>query len=375
MGHRQRYRETIQFGHPDKIPFSPGGPRESTLITWHQQGLAQDMDWQTVLYETLGIPVQRDLGISKTLFDLELFPTFEEKVLEHRNGHYIVQDWMGAIVEISDEYDMTYLRSARDFVTRKWHQFPVTTRADWQEKIAWRYDAQEKERVSPDLFDVVKTAQDTDEVVTMVIKGPFWQLREWCGMEGLCMLMVEKPDFVQDMIDFWRVFVVDMMNRMLPVVQPDSIMVSEDMAYKAHSMISPRMTRKFLLPVWKDWVELIRSYGDTILMVDSDGYIGELLPLFIEAGFESTWPVEVAAGNDIVKFREVYGHQIAFGGGVDKRAISAGGAVMLAELDRLRSVIEGGGYIPGCDHGVPPDISWPNFIRYSRRLAELTGWG
>lgn len=27
-----------------------------------------------------------------------------------------------------------------------------------------------------------------------------------------------------------------------------------------------------------------------------------------------------------------------------------------------------------CDHGVPPDISWPNFVEYSRLLAELTGW-
>jgi hypothetical protein len=27
-----------------------------------------------------------------------------------------------------------------------------------------------------------------------------------------------------------------------------------------------------------------------------------------------------------------------------------------------------------CDHGVPPDISWSNFIEYSRLLAKLTGW-
>jgi len=47
-----------------------------------------------------------------------MMPTFEEKVLERRNGHLIIQDWMGAITEISDEYDFTYIRAARDFVTR-----------------------------------------------------------------------------------------------------------------------------------------------------------------------------------------------------------------------------------------------------------------
>ena len=32
------------------------------------------------------------------------------------------------------------------------------------------------------------------------------------------------------------------------------------------------------------------------------------------------------------------------------------------ELKRLRPVIKSGGYIPGCDHGVPHDVSWENYI-------------
>jgi hypothetical protein len=41
---------------------------------------------------------------------------------------------------------------------------------------------------------------------------------------------------------------------------------------------------------------------------------------------------------------------------------------------RLEPVVRGGGYIPGCDHGVPPDVSWPDFLHYARLLAEMTGW-
>jgi hypothetical protein len=43
-------------------------------------------------------------------------------------------------------------------------------------------------------------------------------------------------------------------------------------------------------------------------------------------------------------------------------------------MARLRPVIEDGGYIPGCDHGVPHDVSWPDFVNYTRLLAEATGW-
>jgi uroporphyrinogen decarboxylase len=111
-----------------------------------------------------------------------------------------------------------------------------------------------------------------------------------------------------------------------------------------------------------------------VVTIDSDGYIGELIPLWIEAGFDGTWPVEAAAGNDLPTYRKIYGKKMAYGGGIDKRILAAGGQAMREELMRLAPVIRDGGYIPGCDHGVPPDISWPNFVEYTRLLAQLTGW-
>ena len=86
-------------------------------------------------------------------------------------------------------------------------------------------------------------------------------------------------------------------------------------------------------------------------------------------------PVEVAAGNDIVKFREKYGKKMAYRGGIDKRAIAAGGRIMEEEVMRVvPPLLKDGGFIPSCDHGVPPDISWQNYIEYSRLLAKLCGW-
>ena len=65
---------------------------------------------------------------------------------------------------------------------------------------------------------------------------------------------------------------------------------------------------------------------------------------------------------------------MAFRGGVDKRAIAKGGAAIEGEIARIRPVIASGGYIPGCDHGVPSDVSWPDFVRYVGLLARATGW-
>ena len=92
--------------------------------------------------------------------------------------------------------------------------------------------------------------------------------------------------------------------------------------------------------------------------MDSDGKIDELIPIWIDVGINACGPTEVAAGNDIVEFRRDLGDRMAYTGGIDKRANAAGGDTMRAELTRVvPPLLEQGGIIPGCDHGVPPDIS------------------
>jgi hypothetical protein len=103
MNPRQRHRETLLFGNPDKIPLSPGGPRESTLRAWHQQGLPEDVHYHAYLMAQLGIQPEKTQPRVGLDVSFKMIPQFEEKVIEHRDGHYIVQDWMGAITEISDE--------------------------------------------------------------------------------------------------------------------------------------------------------------------------------------------------------------------------------------------------------------------------------
>jgi uroporphyrinogen-III decarboxylase len=375
MTARERFVASLTFARPDKYTLIPGGPRESTLQAWRQQGLPAGADWHAYLLETLGIPQEStqprlDLGVS-----FKMIPTFEEKVLEHKNGHYIVQDWMGAITEISDQFDYTYIRAARDFVTRKWHSFPVTCRQDWEEKIRWRYDPDTSTRFPDDFAERCRLLRERDYPLAIGINGPFWQMREWCGFEGLCMMLIEDPELVHDMAAFWTEFVMRMLEPILEQVAPDYIEFNEDMAYKAHSMISPAMTRAFLLPSYRTWVPAIKASGCPIVSVDSDGYIAELIPLWVEVGINCTRPLEVAAHNDVLVYRREFGTKLAYRQAIDKRCVAVGGDVMRNEVFRVvPPLLREGGFIPGVDHGVPPDISWPNFVAFTRLLAEFTGW-
>ncbi len=376
MNPRQRYIETLTFGTPDKIPFAPGGPRESTMKAWKEQGFPSEVDradWFSHLLETLGIQPEQTQPKIEPSVDFTMIPRFEEKVIEHKNEHYIVQDWKGNVCEISDEYDVTYLQSPKDFVTRRWIKCPVENRDDW-EQMKGRYDVDAPERFGDDFERRCEKVADRDYILKFAFPGPFWQMREWCGFEGLCFMMIEQPDLVAEMAEFWSDFVSDVLGRILEHVTPDVIHISEDMAYKAKSMISPKMTRQFCMPSWERWTRQAFSAGCPIVDMDSDGFIGELIPLWIESGINVCDPIEVAAHNDINEFRRRFGHEIAYCGGVDKRAMAKGRQVIRDELKRIEPVVKDGGFIPSCDHAVPSDVSWPDFVDYSRLLAQMTGW-
>ena len=398
MNQRERYINALTYKPVDRCPLEPGYPRESTLRRWRVEGLPEGADYYRHVMELLGIEMEYPAPIEHGVVT-RMIPVFDEEVLSHENGHYIVRDWMGAITEISDQYDYTYIRNAIDFVTRKWHKFPVETPEDFAE-MKKRYNPDDPSRLPAGAHDMKQSLSGRDYITRFSVNGPFWQLREWLGFENLCTAFIERPDFVREMIDFWRGYVLRLFDIASALIPFDCFAISEDMAFKAHSMISPAMAREFLLPVYKEWVTAAKRRGVKIIDMDSDGYVAELIPIWIEAGINVCDPIEVAAHNDIAIYRSEFGDRMAYKGGVDKRAIAAGGSVMEREVARVAApfvsgsvaapfmadssapfiadgagpLLTAGGLIPGCDHGVPHDISFANYIEYTRLLAQITGW-
>jgi hypothetical protein len=377
MTERERWLATLQFRPVDRVPLEPGLGRESTLRRWHSEGLPAEVadGDRAAAFAFREAGGRQDLPRPGVGFpvDFRLVPQYEERVLERRGRTQIVQDWKGNVCEIGAEFDVTYLRTAVDFVTRRWIRCPVQSRSDWLD-VARRYDAREPSRLPTDAEALGRRLRGRTWPVTISVSGPFWQLREWLGFEGLCALFYDDPPFLREMLSFWSGFVSRMLERTFSVFVPDEVHLSEDMAFKGFSMISPAMVREHLLPVWSRWGKLAREAGVPVYSMDSDGFVGELVPIWAEAGIHVCDPVEVAAGNDIVELRRRHGRLMAFRGGIDKRAIARGGSAIEAEIERVGPVVRDGGYIPGCDHGVPADVSWPDFVRYVGLLARATGW-
>jgi len=121
-------------------------------------------------------------------------------------------------------------------------------------------------------------------------------------------------------------------------------------------------------------VEFFRAHGTKYFAVDSDGDPTVLIPLMMDAGVDTVWPIERASNVSPQQWRKQFGKSLRLWGGVDKRILTQGKDAIRNHLREFIPLIEQGGFIPTIDHTVPPDVSWDNFRYYMdcKRLL-LTG--
>ena len=147
----------------------------------------------------------------------------------------------------------------------------------------------------------------------------------------------------------------------------------EDMCYRNGPLISPSMFREFMLPRYCRITGLAQSRGVDLSFVDSDGDVEELIPLWLESGISGVYPMEVAAGMDVVRLRREYGKDLLMTGGIDKRVLARDRKAIDEELEAKIPLAEQGGYIPHIDHAIPHDVPYRNFAYYWDRKKELLG--
>jgi uroporphyrinogen decarboxylase len=85
-------------------------------------------------------------------------------------------------------------------------------------------------------------------------------------------------------------------------------------------------------------------------------------------------PIEVGTwGANIAPWRKQYGPEIRGVGGMDKRVFARDRAAIETEVQRLKPLIELGGYVPCPDHRIAPDSKWENVQYYCDRMHQVFG--
>ena len=88
------------------------------------------------------------------------------------------------------------------------------------------------------------------------------------------------------------------------------------------------------------------------------------------------YPIEIGTwGADPVRYRREYGRQLLMMGGFDKHILARSKQAIEAEIRRLAPLVEEGGFIPFCDHRVPPDVPYEHYLHYLTKAREIWGRG
>jgi uroporphyrinogen decarboxylase len=142
------------------------------------------------------------------------------------------------------------------------------------------------------------------------------------------------------------------------------------MSGKNGPLIGPNIFKEFMSPCYIRIIDFLKTKGVEHFIVDTDGNVEKLIPLFLEAGITGMLPFERQAGNDLLAIRKAY-PRLQMMGGFNKNLLTEDTNVIDKELNVIREMVKMGGYIPYCDHLVPPNVPWENYHYFRERLKEI----
>ncbi len=364
MTHRERMLATFRFEPVDRVPDWEFGAWQQTIERWHTEGLPAEYDdpWGAIAqyFGTDEAGLGGDLGLN-----VGLLPAFESKLLEEKGDHIIVQDGDGAIAEM--------LRPELGASIPHYLRYAIETRADWERLRDERLNPDSPGRAPADLEERCAQTHDPERPTLLWCGSVYGWIRNWMGLEGVSIAIAEDTPWVVEMMRHLGDLRNGLFERIAGKARIDCGVWWEDMCFNKGPLVSPRWFDEHMVPEYRRTTKLLREgCGCEFHQLDCDGNIHALVPGWLAGGVNVMYPVE-AAHSDGHRIRAEFGQRVPLRGYFDKRALIAGKEAIDREFDRLRPLLEGGGFIPHTDHLVPPDVSWENYVHYRRRKCEFIG--
>ncbi|MBD3175467.1 MAG: hypothetical protein GF320_09810 [Armatimonadia bacterium] len=350
----------MQYQRVDRIPFFEFGYWDATLSEWHAQGLPPEVNNEAAAYEYFGIENWHTAPINTGLL-----PGFAQEVLREDEERIVVRDASRCTYEINKKGH----RSIPHYI-----DFGLKTREDWKEWVD-KLDPDAPGRYPENWDELAARYNQRDYPLAIPIGSMIGVPRNWIGFENIAMMCYDDPGLLEEIIEKLCTLVCGVLERALKDVEFDFGAGWEDICFNSGPIISPKFFDEWIVPRYERITDLLAKHGCHISWTDCDGNIVPIIPHFLRGGINCMFPVEVAGGSDPVEMREKFGTDLLMVGGVCKRKLAEGPAAIDAELERLRPVVEEGGFIPTVDHRVPADVSLENYKYYIKVKRALLKCG
>ena len=360
MNARERFHATCKFEPVDRpFRFETIGFWPETIDRWHGEGLPEEVEVISA-YVHFGMDLRMPFFIGGG-YDAGFVPAFEEKVIEETDEYRIVMNTCG---NVQKEF------KGGHSTLPQFLEFPVKDMKTFEE-VKWRLDPATPERLG-NWHETADFYNEAEIPVYLYMCGLFGQARHLLGFENLMFAYYDSPELMHAIGENWVTLHTGVIEQMTSSAKIDAIDIWEDMSYRNGPMIGPTLFEEFMSPYYRRVIDCARSCGIEVFEVDSDGNMDVLTPLFLDVGVNKLLPFEVQAGMDIREVRKKYGKRLIIEGGLDKRALALGIDAIKEEVEsKVPVLLRDGGYFPGIDHYVPPDVSLKNFEFFLDLVREM----
>ena len=353
---REEYLAYITFGEFERPLFVElFGPLVGLPEEWRQQGASEE----EINLTAFGFDfvnqhvVQANPGLCGGLAEI---------VLENTHEYTLTRDSLGRTMKL--------IKSSASVPLPL--DYPVTDMDSWL-KIKPLYTYSEQ-RFTAGWLEAAKQARSEGELICAWIPGGFDEPRQLIGEENLCYAYYEDPELIHDVMTTLGETSFRVWDKVSREIEIDHLSVHEDMAGKTGSMIGPVQINEFVKPYYRKVWNLLRDRGTRHFRQDSDGNMNSVIDNFLECGITEMYPMEPAAGMDIVRVRQQYGKSLAISGGIDKHVLRKTKQDILAELEyKLQPLMLTGGAVFGLDHRIPNGTPIENYRFYVKTAREILG--
>jgi len=372
VNNRERMQAIMHYRDYDRMPVVSFGYWHETLTKWRveghvtpeeEKGYGDNNAYDRAIMARLGFDFNWGGGVGGSSY---LFPMFQTEVLRTEpDGSEVVRNGEGLIVKIKPGVVSIPAHVGTSLTGREaWEELYLPKLADCEARVnaeAIRGRCAEIERLGLP--------------VCLSCGSLYGNIRNMLGVEDLAYLAADDEELYEEIINTVGELCLKVAGCVLALgLTFDFGHFWEDICFKSGPLVRPSVFRELVGPWYKKITSLLKAHGVDIVSVDCDGKIDELVPVWLENGVNTMFPIEVGTWHaSFDNWRRIYGRDLRGVGGMDKRVFAQDYAAVDREIERLKPIVDMGGYIPCPDHRIPPDAKWENVQYYCERFRKTFG--
>jgi uroporphyrinogen decarboxylase len=190
------------------------------------------------------------------------------------------------------------------------------------------------------------------------------------GMEQTLLDLAAHPTEARELLQAAKAFAVALSEAACERFAVDWLWLGDDVGSQRSLTLSPTMWRDMVRPHLAEIAAVGRHRGLRVAY-HTCGAVRPIIPDLIDLGIDVLNPIQCnCPGMDPLELKREFGSRLAFHGGVDTQQLlptGTPGEVFRATHDLIEGMTaDGGGYILGASHAVPPETPLDNvFAMYA----------